>query len=443
MTVFIAPDGSPIEIAPGRGDLRRSSVGPRRDLGARTLIGGKTVSYAELFATQPWIASAVMRMLTWATRVPLKCYRRLGDDSREQLRPDDHAAARLIYRPWLGNERGPANQARLIQALLGPLLVHGNGVVEIEVVGGEEWLRPLDWRTITPIGATSGTEVVGWRVQENPGEPRDVPMSRSLHLAWWSPLGPLGVSPLEQLGVTLRIEDAAQRYQQSLFARGARPPSAITASEQFLTLERGDRQELIERLREDVEEIYAGPDRAGKPAVLPPGLDWKPVGHTAVEAALIDQRKVAREEVAAVYQIPAPMMGILDKAHYGNVQTLREMAYTDALGPPLVLVEQTLTAVIARDYFGEDDIYYEFDFGPVLRGDRLKEINAFRLGIGSGVYTPNEARRALNLPASDADGANDLWMPTNNLTRLGAEPEEPPGDEDEEASDQGRRLEAT
>ena len=114
-------------------------------------------------------------------------------------------------------------------------------------------------------------------------------------------------------------------------------------------MERADRTVMMDQLREDVEELYAGPENAGKPALLPPGLDWKPIGHTAVEAELIDQRQVAREEVAAVYQIPPPMMGILDNATYSNIETQREMAYTMALGPPLVLIEQSLTSMIARD----------------------------------------------------------------------------------------------
>jgi hypothetical protein len=40
------------------------------------------------------------------------------------------------------------------------------------------------------------------------------------------------------------------------------------------------------RLRADLTSIYAGPENAGKPALLPPGLDWKAIGHSANEAEL-------------------------------------------------------------------------------------------------------------------------------------------------------------
>src|SRR3954454_12084912 len=126
MSIAIAPNGEAVEIAPGRGDLNRSSVpastisglgniGASDPLASRlTLVGGHTISYAQLFSSQPWVASAVMRLLTWAVRVPLKCYRRTGDDTRQRLRAEDHPLAREIVDPW---ERG--SQASLIMALLG------------------------------------------------------------------------------------------------------------------------------------------------------------------------------------------------------------------------------------------------------------------------------------------------------------------------------------
>lgn len=409
------PTGQPIEIAPGRGDLRFGSLPGNIYLGPGgvTLIGERPISFARIFATQPWVAAAVMRMLTWAIRVPLKAYRQSSDDSRDRLAPDDHPLARAIIDPWLIGP-GPSCQAQFVMNCLGPLLVDGNGLTGIESGAGDAIrFDPVDYRFAMPITGLSN-RVAGWTVTQS-GEEQVFGADTAIHLSWWSPLGPLGVSPLQQLDVTLKIEDGAQRYQQALFRNGARPPSAITTSAEFLSLDPEERQQLLDGAREDVTEIYSGPDQAGIPAVLPPGLDWKQVGHSAVEAELVDQRKVAREEICAVYQIPPPMLGILDRATFNNIEVQREMAYTDSLAPPLVLIEQTINAQVVRGLLREKDVFVEFDFAGVLRGDRLKEIQALREAISIGLFTPNEGRSVLNASRSAEPLADELWMPWNNL----------------------------
>jgi HK97 family phage portal protein len=218
------------------------------------------------------------------------------------------------------------------------------------------------------------------------------------------------------------IEDAAQRWQSSMLKQGARPPSAIQATEAFLGIEKTKRDQIMAQLRADITAIYAGPENAGRPALLPPGLDWKPIGHSAVEAQLVEQRKVTREEVCAVYLIPPPMLGILERATFNNIQVLREMTYTDCLGPPLVLIEQIINSQLVYGQLQQTDVYCEFDFGGVLRGDRLAEIEALREGVASALYTPNEARSYLNQPQSDQDGMDDFYLPTNNLGKVGAAP---------------------
>jgi HK97 family phage portal protein len=423
VTVFVDPSGGEqvVEVAPGRGDLNRSSSAFQNFLINETslsMIGGRTVSYAKLFATQPWVAAAVMRMLTWAVRVPLKVYRRTGDDSRERLRSGDHPLATAIDRPY-----DNASMADLIQWLLGPLLVHGNAVCAVEEgARGKIQLESKDWRYTIPIMPWRGS-LEGFRFDIDLSDMAyDRSVDQVLYVRWWSPTGPVGISPLQQLGTTLRIEDAAQRYQQGIFNNSGKPPSAITMSDEFLGIDREIRQEISRQVREDVATIYTTPENAGRPAVLPPGLDWKMVAHTAVEAELIKQRMVAREECCAVYQLPPPMLGILDHATFSNIEVQREMAYTDSLGPPLVIIEQSINAQIVRDLLGEKDIYVEFDFGGVLRGDRLKEINALRLAIGSALMKPNEGRTILNLPRSDQVEMDEFYLPFNNLAPIGTPP---------------------
>jgi HK97 family phage portal protein len=421
LTVSSTPQSPPgaVEIAPGRGDLRTSSwsgiTPPINDL---WLIGGKMASYAKLVTEQPYLGAAVWRMLQWGIRVPLKVYRRIDVDTRMRLYPGDHEIADAVVSPW---ERG--SQADLKQHLLGPVLVHGNSVTQVlDGAGNKLQFAPKDWRFATPItpwrdeiqGFTFDTDDI--TIQQ------DVSIDEILHCRYWSPLGPLGISPLAMLGTTIKIEDAAQRYQLANFLNMATPSSGIVASEEFLGIEPAERQALMAQLRVDLMTIYSGPENAGKPLLLPPGLDWKTVGQSAVEVSLIDQRRVDREEVCAVYQIPPPMLGILDNATFSNIEEQREMVYTDCMGPPLVLIEQAINAQVIHGLLRENDIYVEFDFGPVLRGSRLDEINALRAAIASALMTPNEGRGVLNQQRSDQKGMDDFYLPTNNLSKVGEPP---------------------
>jgi HK97 family phage portal protein len=412
------PTGGPVEVGPGRGDLRFTSTpfpfGQAEYAKGTALVGGKVISFAKIFASQPWVAAAVMRLLTWSVRVPLKVYERTGENDRRRLAASEHPLAAAVVTPW---PRG--SQAQLVQALLGPMLVHGTSLTQIHQ-GAKNAIRfePADWRAVTPIMPTFN-EIAGWKVNESADE-RTITIDTALQVSHWSPIGPVGVSPLQQLGITLGIEDAAQRYQRSMLGNSARPPSALVTSKEFLGLDPKKQDELLANLRVDVREIYGGPDNAGTPALLPPGLEWAMIGHSAVEAELIDQRKVAREETAAVYMIPPPMIGILDKATYSNIAVQRQMAYTDSLGPPLVMIEQAVNAILVLGLLREKNVYVEFDFAGVLRGDLVKEIEALRAAIGIGLMTPNEGRTVLNRPPSEQDGANELWMPTNNLAPIGS-----------------------
>lgn len=435
ITSVISDESGPIEVAPGRGDLRYSSQ-PFFDLRRSISVVGGHISFAQLVAEQPLVASAIGWHQRQSRRVPLKAYRKTGDDSRERLQPKEHRVADAIAHPWEGG-----SQLQLVEHLLGSFLTHGNSLADIDN-GAFNRIRftPADWRFALPIMLFSGAPISGWELFRNyPGGPTPRSVDQVLHVRSWSPLGPIGISPLQQLGTTIAIEDAAKRHQRAMLRNGARPPSAIESTPEFLSLDPTERKQLEEQLRRDVEDIYAGPENSGRPALLPPGLKWQEVGHSAVEAELIQQRVVNRVEAQGVYGLPPATVGVIERG--SELPEQRQMAYVDGLAPPLILIESMINAQLIDNVLHEDDIYVEFDFAGILRGDKLKELEALREGISYSMLTPNEARTAQNLPKSDADGMDDFYLPRNNLWPQG-QPYKPQGGESEGGSPEGQTAPA-
>lgn len=417
-TTIIDPLNRPIEIGPGRGDLRRSSLpfSAWDASGVAPLIGGRTVSYADLVETQPLLGGALMRMLTWCARVPLKAYERTGDDSRERLTAGDPLAD-AIREPW---ERGSSLQ--LVQALLGSLLVHGNSTVRIDDgARGRFRFNPADYRFARPIQPWRDT-ISGWEFDVDDPVMLDTrPADQVLHVAWWSPKGPLGISPLKMLGTTIAIDDAAMRSQQAMWRNGVRSPMVVESLPEYAGQSEAFQTLMMEQLRGDIDELHAGPDNSGRPLLLPPGLAAKPMGYTSVEAQLIEQRLVGREEVHGVWQIPPGCLGFLRE----GAETLaeqRQMGYQDGLAPPLLLIEALTNAQVVRSLLREPDKYVEFDFAGLLRGDRLKEVQAMREAIASAIMTPNEARAKDNMPRSEIPAMDKFYLPFNNLWPVDQDP---------------------
>jgi HK97 family phage portal protein len=388
------------------------------------MLGDRTVSFWDIYGTQPYVASTINKIVRQVLRLPLKAYKRT-EAGRERV--NGGYLFDLIRQPW-----PRASAMDLKQGMLLGALIHGNSLLVKQRrparSGPVRSLRPVPYPALTP--RIIAGEIEAW---ENTGRLDGLPMwinaGDVLHVAFRG-MGPLGVSPLAQLGVTLRIEDAAQRHQQALMLNGARPTGALKQAEEFLRMEGADRQAAQDELRAGIDALYVGPENSGRPLLLPPGIEWQNTQHTAVEAELIQQRELAREEVCAVYDVPPPLVGILEHATLANLEEFNKMMFTAVLAPWLTLVEETIWAqLIAEEptIRGIDQLYVEFDLADVLRGSLVDRSQAMAAQIATGILTIDEAREIENRPAFDLPLTRAPLYPSNNLTPIGVDAA-PPSD---------------
>jgi phage portal protein BeeE len=168
--------------------------------------------------------------------------------------------------------------ADLIMGMLGPFLIHGNGLQGVEQGRSDKiQFNPIDWRMVTPIffdDQDPNSAIVGWKIREGANS-RETSSDGTMHLKWWSPLGQLGISPLEQVRQSILSDDMANRWANSNLAQGARPSGVVELAPEFVGLDPTEKQTLLDSARTDLRLAYGGPDNAGKLPVLPPGLTWK------------------------------------------------------------------------------------------------------------------------------------------------------------------------
>src|SRR5262245_47773974 len=141
--------------------------------------------------------------------------------------------------------------------------------------------------------------------------------------------------------------------------------------------------------------------------ILPRGMSLKTISHTARDSEYLSARKLTREECAAAYHIPLPMVGILEHATFSNIKEQHKQLYADCLGPWLEMIQLELEAQLLPEAGNERNVYLEFNIADKLKGSFEEQSTALQVAIGRPFMTANEGRARLNLPAIKDDATAD------------------------------------
>ncbi len=386
-------------------------------------LGDRWASYGEIYRKQLWVFVVVRKLAVAEARLPLVAYSRSAG-SRDRV--PDHPFAQLLSRP---NRRD--DPFRFKSWTSATQSVYGEAFWgKIRDAGG----RPVELVRLHPSGmrikeeTTDGRRV--WEFSNSRIHLRDIPEEDLVHFSDYNPDDDSrGMSPLEPLRATLENEDAARRATSAFWRSGARPATVLTHPGSLSS-------EAHDRLRLQWSSLHAGADNTGATAVLEEGLKPERVMLTAEEAQYIETRKLNREETCGAYDVPPPVVHILDHATFSNITEQMRSMYRDTMAPRLGSRESVIETQLRASRrpgsdepdFG-DEIYAEYLLDEVLRGDFEVRMDAYTKGINSGIFMPNEVRARENLPNAGAE-ANRLFVSSglvpmetqNGLVPAGGQP---------------------
>jgi len=206
----------------------------------------------------------------------------------------------------------------------------------------------------------------------------------------------VGVSTVSILGNTLTADNDIRILNKNLLSNGA-VPKGVLYTEQSLT------EAQIEKLRMLWEDSYKGANKAGKVAILTGGLQFQPIGLSPEDARFLEQRKLNREEIGAVFGVPPAFLGDYEHANY-KIEDQRRIFYVDTIIPYARRIENKLNQSLMYE-FGKD-YWCQFDFSgvPEFQEDEEKKSRVLNEYVRNGVLTINEARERLGLePVSYGD----------------------------------------
>lgn len=375
-------------------------------LGSVRLISGRAATYEAMVRAQPWVFAAVQKLVYAEMRVSLKVYD--GEDTNERKRLRDHELAQLINKPHRYWRRHHLQMWKAFDKY-----VHGNALLlksrsnNLETPDG---LYVIPWPFVQVIRDESG--IIGYKVRIGGTEatlhPDDV-----IHHELMG-----GIAPMESLARTLALEDASLDWQLESFNNGVTPRGAFVLPKDWQPSKGPNGEDDLKKLRAELENTYVGAGSGGRFGLLWGGMKWEAMGQSAVDAEVIKQRQLSREEVSGAFDVPPPFLGILDKTSYNNIVELRRSFYVDSLGPRLELDAATWQAQLIDIEPSWDGVFVEYDLGSLLKPDNAAMADQAMKEMQSGTTTANERRAWRNLPPiGDPDDennpANQLFFPVN------------------------------
>jgi HK97 family phage portal protein len=368
--------------------------------GTSLTLYGHAQDYATIYKTQPNVRTVADFLSRNVAQLGLHTFRRVSETDRQRL--PDHDLARIIGRP------NPATtRYRLIESLMLDLAIYFNAyLLKVRSADGLGLVR-LPPSEMAIEGNLLPTLFV-WTAPN--GQRREFAPSEVVHFGGYNPCADgqlMGLSPLETLRRILAEEAAAGAYREAFWANGARVSTVILRPREAPKWTPEQAQSFVDQWQSKYGNAGT---RVGASPVLQEGMDIKAITQSAKDSEYLSARKLSREECAAAYHVPLPMVGILEHATFSNIKEQHKHLYQDCLGPWLEMITQEFERQVLPDCRDTADVYLEFNIAAKLAGSFEEQAASLQAAVGRPWMKVNEARARQNLPA-DEDPESDRIAP--------------------------------
>lgn len=340
--------------------------------------------------------------------------------------PETHPLNKLLKRP---NPRQGGD--KFMESVAAYYLLAGNTYIEGVGPDGENepplelWTHRPDYMRLT----ANALGINGYVFDCGVGAPKKWmadPIdgtSPVLHMRTFNPLDNwYGMSPIEAAAYAIDQHNMAGKWNQALLQNSARPSGALVYSNKDGgTLS----DEQFNKLKEELNQAYAGGKNAGRPIILEGNLDWKQMGMSPADMDWIAGKNMSTREITMAYGVPPMLAGIEGDTTFANYAEARQALYEDTVLPLLQSFLEDMNVWLAPKYGQDIQIKMNVQDLPALAPKR-----AIRWGAVQQAdwLTINEKREATGYEPLAIPEADEVFI-GSTMQPLTGSTEPPPVDE--------------
>lgn len=238
-----------------------------------------------------------------------------------------------------------------------------------------------------------------------------------------------GVSPLEMARLEAEADLNAQDYNKAFFERGAKPSGILTTEEEISDT-------AWERLKKQWEEVNEDrKDSWRKTLFLENGLKYQQTSINQRDMDFIEQRKLSRDDILAIFKVPKVILAISDDVNRANAESGEYVFAKYTVLPDLITIIEKLNSFYVPLFPDSEKKFLKYD-NPVP--DDVKLLAEVKEKALYKWKTINEIRAEDGLEAIGKFG-DKLYVPINLMPVDEEEPEDEGGD-DEPTDDEKKKA---
>lgn len=275
----------------------------------------------------------------------------------------------------------------------------GSGKLKVKQL----WHMRPDWVAPVPDPVNF---ISGYLLNSPVAQNVDIDARRLIHFKYYDPLNPyVGISPISSAYRSLFAEEGAAEWNQGLLDNYAQPSGILSTDSTIVPDDR-------DRLKDEVDQAYTGGNRFS-PMVLWGGLKWQQIALTHTDIQFLQQKIVNKEELCAILNTPAVLVGAVADPSYSNAGAARLSFWEDRVDPMLGWIAAKLDMEIVQPYYGEDiELRYDISNVPAFRKALAEKTNTAKTLVSMG-FPLNDVNSKLHLGMAPVPWGDVAWMPTS------------------------------